>query len=195
MSRKICIIDGHPDPEPKHLIHALCDAYAEGAKEGGHTVTRIDVAKLNLGFLESPDSFTSPPGEPVLTEREKIAQADHLVIAFPLWLGGMPSKLRAFFEQAARADFFIHSADDDHHWPEQMMKGKSARTIITMGMPGLIYRFAMDAGSLHALERGVLGLSGFDPLHHTILGGAGDLEPEKFDRWIEDMRVYGKEGV
>ncbi|HBF89912.1 MAG TPA: dehydrogenase, partial [Hyphomonas atlantica] len=27
MSKKICIIDGHPDANPDHLIHALCNAY------------------------------------------------------------------------------------------------------------------------------------------------------------------------
>ncbi|HAE25661.1 MAG TPA: NAD(P)H dehydrogenase, partial [Hyphomonas adhaerens] len=27
MTKSICIINGHPDPDPKHLIHALCDAY------------------------------------------------------------------------------------------------------------------------------------------------------------------------
>jgi putative NADPH-quinone reductase len=192
---QICIIDGHPDPAPHHLIHALCDAYAVGAEGAGHTVTRIDVGRLEIDFLQTPADFATPPGEPVLTERTKIAEADHLLIAFPLWLGGMPSKLRAFFEQAARADFFIRQAEGDAHWPEQMMQGKSARTVITMGMPGLVYRFGMDAGSLRALERGVLGLSGFKPLHHTILGGAGEVDASKFTRWCTDMRVFGREGV
>ena len=130
---RICIIDGHPDPAPRHLIHALCDAYAEGAVQEDHAVSRINVGSLDFGSA--------------------------------------------------------------HKWPEQMMKGKSARTVITMGMPGLVYRFGMDAGSLRALERGVLGLSGFKPLHHTILGGAGDVDEAKFKRWCTDMRVFGREGV
>ncbi|WP_430404361.1 NAD(P)H-dependent oxidoreductase [Hyphomonas sp.] len=192
---RICIIDGHPDPAPRHLIHALCDAYAEGAVQEDHAVSRINVGSLDFGFLSTPDDFATPPPEPVLNERRKISEADHLLIAFPLWLGGMPAKLRAFFEQAARAEFFLAASDSAHKWPEQMMKGKSARTVITMGMPGLVYRFGMDAGSLRALERGVLGLSGFKPLHHTILGGAGDVDEAKFKRWCTDMRVFGREGV
>lgn len=192
---KICIIDGHPDAAPHHLIHALCDAYAEGATTAGHDVTRIDVAGLEFDIMQTAEEFASPPPEPVLSEREKIAAADHLLIAFPLWLGGMPAKLRAFFEQAARAEFFLAVAQDGVHWPKQMMKGKSARTLITMAMPGLVYRFGMDAGSLHALERGVLGLSGFSPLHHTILGGAGEVDADKFKRWCTDLRVFGREGV
>ena len=136
-----------------------------------------------------------PPPEPVLSERQKIANADHLVIAFPLWMGGMPAKLKAFFEQAARAEFFLKTGESDHEWPERMMKGKSARIIVTMGMPDLVYRFGMDAGALKALERGVLGLSGFKPMHHTIIGGVGALTPSKVESWFEFMKEIGGQAV
>lgn len=192
MTKTICIIDGHPDPEPHHLIHALCDAYADGALGAGHTVERINVSELTFGFLNSPAEFETPPPEPVLSERDKIARADHLFIAFPLWAGGMPAKLRAFFEHAARAEFFIEERENG--WPAQMMKGKSARVLVSMGMPGLVYRFAMDEGALKALERGVLGLSGFHPLHHTIIGGAGNLSEENFRSRQTLCRKLGAEG-
>ena len=193
MTKSICIIDGHPDPDPGHLIHALCDAYAEGAGEAGHTVSRINVSALSFDFLTSAAEFGTPPTEPVLSERQKIAAADHLMIGFPLWLGGMPAKLRGFFEHAARADFFLGQKETG--WPEQMMKGKSARILVSMGMPGLVYRFGMDEGGLKALERGILGLSGFKPLHHSIIGGAGELSEEQFRSWDAFFRKIGAEAV
>ena len=193
MAKKICIIDGHPDPEPLHLIHALCDAYQAGAEEAGHSVTRVNISALTIDLLERSSDFDDPPQEPVLTERQKIADAQHVLIAFPLWLGGMPAKLRAFFEQAARGDFFIARGDDDSDWPEQLMKGKSARVLVSMGMPGLIYRFAMDSAGLKALERGILGLSGFQPLRHTIIGGAGELTEEGFHKWVEKIEALGRD--
>jgi putative NADPH-quinone reductase len=195
MTRSICIIDGHPDPNPDHLVHALCDAYAEGAEATDHTVSRIRVADFDMPFLNSEKEFAMPPPEPVLSERQKIANADHLVIAFPLWMGGMPAKLKAFFEQAARAEFFLKTGESDHEWPERMMKGKSARIIVTMGMPDLVYRLGMDAGALKALERGVLGLSGFKPMHHTIIGGVGALTPSKVESWFEFMKEIGGQAV
>jgi putative NADPH-quinone reductase len=191
--RSICIINGHPDPEPKHLIHALCDAYADGAESAGHTVTRIDVATLDVPMLRSAEEFATLPAEPILSEREKIAAADHLLIAFPLWLGNMPAQLKAFFEQAARGEFFL--AQSDKGWPVQMMKGKSARVLVSMGMPGIVYRFGMDAGALKALERGLLGISGFNPLHHTIIGGAGEIKEDDFRSWETFCRKIGAEGV
>lgn len=192
MLRKICIIDGHPDGDPARLIHSLADAYAEGAVQAGHTVNRIRISELDFPLLASTADFETPPPEPMLSERNKIASADHVVILFPLWLGGMPAKLRGFFEQAARASFFIGLATAGSHWPSRMMEGKSAHTIITMGMPGLVYRFGMDAGGLKALERGILGLSGFQPLKHTILGGMGSVTLEKFTHLSEQMREFGR---
>ena len=41
---RIAVIDGHPDPAPERLCHALADAYAEGAARGGHEVRRVAVA-------------------------------------------------------------------------------------------------------------------------------------------------------
>ena len=125
MPRAICIIDGHPDGDPGRLIHALAEAYAEGALSAGHEVSRIRISELEFPLLTSNADFQTPPPEPVLSERNKIAAADHVVILFPLWLGSMPAKLRGFFEQAARASFFIGLADAGAHWPSRMMEGKS----------------------------------------------------------------------
>ena len=105
----------------------------------------------------------------------------------------MPAILKAFFEQAGRGAFFV--GENDKGWPAQMMKGKSARVLVSMGMPGLVYRFGMDAGALKALERGLLGLSGFHPLHHTIIGGVGQLDEEDFRSWETFCRKIGAEGV
>ena len=98
-TKSICIINGHPDNDPKHLIHELCAAYADGAESAGHTVTRIDVAALDIPLLRSAEEFETPPAEPILTEREKIAAAEHLLIAFPLWMGSMPALNLSIFEK------------------------------------------------------------------------------------------------
>jgi putative NADPH-quinone reductase len=76
-----------------------------------------------------------------------------------------------------------------------MMKGKSARVAVSMGMPGLVYRFAMDEGALKALERGILGISGFHPMHHSIIGGAGNLKDDDFRSWQTYFYRIGTEGV
>ncbi len=191
MSKSVCIINAHPDPSSERFIHAICNAAEAGAREAGHTVSRIDIGSLDVSLLTSAEEFAEPPSGPIQEERAKIAAADHVFIAFPLWLGAMPAKSRAFFEQAARADFFIVQEGDDHGWPVQLMKGKSARVVVTMGMPSLIFRFGMDAGALKALERALLGLSGFNPIHHTVIGGIGAKSEDDRARILCDMEELG----
>lgn len=170
MSKTVCIINGHPDPAKGHFVEALADAYAHGAGEGDHTVSRIDIASLPIEFLRNAAEFAQPPGEAIIAERAKIAAADHVVLIYPLWMGSMPAIDKAFLEQISRGDFLMDVSGDANKWPVQKMKGKSVRLIVTMGMPGLAYRVMFGAHSLKAVEQGIFGMVGFKPVRHTILG-------------------------
>lgn len=57
MSRRLTIIQGHPDPAGNRLCHALADAYAGGAAVAGHAVTRIDVARLDFPIPRTQQDF------------------------------------------------------------------------------------------------------------------------------------------
>lgn len=188
---RICLFDCHPDPAPQRFIHALCDAYQDGAVQAGHQVARLNICDYDPPLLASVDAFATPPPEPIATARTALSDCDHLVIAFPLWLGGMPAKARAFIEQSARAGFFLGQAEADKAWPQKFMKGKSARVVVTMGMPSVAFSLLMDQAGLKAIERGVLGISGFSPVRHTILGGVEASSDETRRRWIDDLRALG----
>ena len=51
--RRILLLQGHPDTSAPHLCHALAQAYAQGAEEGGHEVRSIDVARIDFPLLLS----------------------------------------------------------------------------------------------------------------------------------------------
>ena len=53
LDKGIAIIQAHPDPAGHHLLHAMADAYAEGAAAAGHEVRRIEVAKLEFRLLRT----------------------------------------------------------------------------------------------------------------------------------------------
>jgi hypothetical protein len=41
MSKRVLIIDGHPDAQAEHYLHALSTAHRDGALAGGHIVRSI----------------------------------------------------------------------------------------------------------------------------------------------------------
>ncbi|WP_306015788.1 NAD(P)H-dependent oxidoreductase [Oceanicaulis sp. MMSF_3324] len=191
MPKRICLINGHPDPSPERFCHALTDAYQTGAQEAGHIVDRFDVGAIEFGFLSSPQDFETPPPAAFEPVRTAMAEADHLVLIYPLWLGEIPAKTKAFFEHAASGEFFLATSANGAGWPAQRMKGKSARLILTMGMPGFAYRLLFGAHSVKALVAGLLKISGFKPVRHTVFGGVQVSEKARA-RMLERTQALGQ---
>lgn len=193
MPRRIAIIDGHPDPDRGRFVHALADAYAAGAVEAGHEVRRVDVAALDFPVLRSQRTWLHDPAPAGLREAgEAIGWAEHLVLLYPLWLGDVPALFKAFLEQVARPGIAFRYRDKG--LPEKLWAGRSARIIVTMGMPGLLYRLFYRAHSLKSLERNVLNFVGISPVASTVIGmveGAA----EKRAEWLEEVRALGRDAA
>lgn len=192
MGKRIAIIDGHPDPEPGRFGHALAQAYAEGALAAGHEIRRVDIAALDVVFLRSARSWESDAPTPdIAAAQEAIGWAEHLVIVYPLWLGAMPALLKAFFEQAFRPGIAIAKGKRTM-WPG-LLNGRSARIVVTMGMPALLYRWYFLAHSLRSLERNILRFSGIGPIRETLIGRV-EASAERRARWLDRLRALGRAG-
>jgi putative NADPH-quinone reductase len=190
MSRRIAIIQGHPDPARNRLCHALGDAYAAGAGAAGHSVQRIEVASLQFPLLRTQADFESGTPPPDIAEAQgTISWSEHLVIIHPLWLGGMPALFAGFLEQTLRPGFTTRPGSN--RLPQQLLEGRSVRIIVTMGMPAFVYRWYFRAHGLKTLERSILAFSGFGPIRHTLIGGVGSLDERKRERWLERMKLLG----
>jgi putative NADPH-quinone reductase len=186
----ICLINAHPDPAPERFCHALADAYQGGAEAAGHAVSRFNAGALEIAFLDSAEAFKTDPPEALTPVRDALGAADHLVLIYPLWLGTLPAKAKALLEQIARGGFLLDTGGDSSKWPAQKMKGKSARIIVTMGMPGFAYRLFYGAHSLKGLEAGVLGISGFKPVRDTVLGGV-EMSADRRAKMLEQVAELG----
>lgn len=192
MAKRILLINGHPDPRPSTFIAALANAYAAGAQAGGHELRRIDIGALDIPFLQSVAEFTETPREPAMkAAQDDIAWAEHMVLAFPLWLGAPPAKVKAFLEQTFRYGFALPK--ESKGFPRGLLGGRSARVITTMGMPGLIYRVWFGAAGLRALEGGILKLSGFSPVRLTIIGNMASMSAESASAHLKAIAELGRQ--
>lgn len=194
MATRIAIVQGHPDPAGGHLCHALADAYEAGAGERGRSVRRIDVAALDFRLLRNEQAFTGEPPPPdIVAAQETIAWAEHVVIVYPLWLGTMPALLKAFLEQTLRPGFAFDYRPDG--LPRKRLQGRSARVVVTMGMPALAYRWYFGAHSLKSLERNILRFCGISPVGEYLIGGVGSAGAGRRHRWLARMQRMGRAGV
>ena len=193
--KQIAIIQGHPDPAGGHLCHALADAYGDGARAAGHSVTIIDVAHIDFPLLRSQQDWdagrsATPPG--LLAAQDSCIAADHLGLIYPLWCGTMPALLKGFIEQVFRPGVV---PSQDKSLPRGLMKGKSARIIVTMGMPVLAYRWYFGAHSLKNLQRNILGMVGIKPARSSLFGMVENANDKKRKQWFDLMRTLGGKAI
>jgi putative NADPH-quinone reductase len=192
VNKRILIIQAHPDNSVPHLTHALAQSYADGAAQAGHEVRWTRVADLDFPLLRSQAEWEHgelPPG--LRQAQEDFAWAEHLVVFFPLWMGDMPALIKAFFEQVARPGFAFKYKQGRAAFPEKGLVGRSARVVVTMGMPAIVYRWFFRAHSVKSLERNMLGFVGISPVHETLIGMVSDLKPEDAAKWLKKLRALG----
>lgn len=188
-SRRILILVGHPDPAPDRFCRALAEAYAQGAIAGGHEIRRADIGTMDIPLLESQAAFQVDDVTPLIRDlRADILWADHLVLVFPLWLGGVPAKLKAALEQVFRGGFGFEVGPNG--WNSKL-SGRSARMVLTMGMPSAIFRLVFGSHGLKAVTQGIFMLAGVKPTRASIVGGVEAIGAGGRSRWLERMADLG----
>lgn len=194
-SKRITLIQGHPDPAGGHLCHALAENYAVGARLGGHELRTIDIAHLDFPLLRSAEEWKHQPlPDSLVPAQEAIRWAEHIVFFFPLWMGDMPALLKGFLEQVAREGFAFSAADEGGS-AKKLLEGRSARVVCTMGMPAVVYRWYFRAHSIKSLERNVLGFVGISPVEETLIGSVEQMDNKAKSRLFSKIRNLGRDGA
>lgn len=190
---RILILQGHPDTAKTHLCHAIGRAYQSAAEQSGHSVQTIDIADHDIPFLRSSSEWESNALPDVAKAGQAaIALADHIVLIYPLWMGDVPAIVKAWIEQVLRKGFAFEM--DRKGW-KAALHGKSARVIVTMGMPGFAYRWFFFAHSLRSLDRNILKFCGIKPVRWSIFGNAEDPSGRAQKRFLAKAGDLGRAGA
>lgn len=116
--------------------------------------------------------------------RVAVAQLD-----FPL-LRSQQAWQEGFLEQVARPGFAFKPGGDNP-FARKGLTGRSARLVVTMGMPALLYRWYFRAHSVKNLERNILGFVGISPVNETLIGMVDKLGDAGVQTWTDKLRRLG----
>ena len=189
--RCILVLNGHPHNDADHYVHALASAYVASARER-HEVRRIDLAKLDFPVLRNPaDWITGELPEGLKEAMDALIWADHVVILYPLWMGEMPALLKAMLEQLARPGVAIERLENGSY--KKLLKGKTGRIIVTMGMPSRIYSVWFRAHSVKSLKRSILGFAGISPVKVSLVGNVEGSSAHR-RKWLRKVEKLGWRG-
>jgi len=190
--KKILIIQGNPKKES--LCGVLAQAYLEEAKKANHDVKLIELKdlkfdlNLHVGYKE--EQILEPD---LIAAQKEIKEANHLVFIFPNWWSSMPALLKGFFDRVFLPGFAFKYRTKSPI-PEKLLKGRSARIIITMDAPEWYYKWFNKAPGLAALKIGTLEFSGITPVKSTCLGPVRKAPKERIENFIKKVRKIGSKG-
>jgi NAD(P)H dehydrogenase (quinone) len=184
----IVIVVGHARRDT--FCEALGEAYRAGAAEAGHDARLFVTSRMSFDPILHVGFKTVQPLELDLqAARAAMMAADHLVLIFPLWLGTLPAIFKGFLERVLQPDLVEPART---HQFKQVLKGKSARVIVTMGMPGIIYRWYYGAHAVKMLRRNILEFMGVSPVKSTIFGSVEAVSAEQRRAWINQAESLGR---
>lgn len=196
--KKILLLLGHPDKSG--MCGAFADAYETSAREAGHDITRLNVGEMDF----SPDLKYGYRKrmelEPDLVRFQELVKAcDHFVVIHPIWWLGMPARLKGLFDRAwlpGSAFRYIRTKVGTRtiFW-DRLLKGKTARIIVTSGMNRFIINLIYLPGNVNSqLRWGILWFAGFS-VRTSWFGPAEDTPEDLKQRWLEKVRKLGRDGV
>lgn len=187
---KVMIVVGHP--QRATFCEALGRAYEKGARAAGHESRLFLLADLSFDPILHDGYHKVQTLEPALHEAyTALAGCDHLVVIFPLWCGDMPALLKGFIERILQPDLIAReNTESAMNW--NIFTGKSARIVMTMGMPVSIYRWWYRGHALKLLKRNILQFIGIAPVRDTLYGMIGTSKPAQRERWLAEVEALGR---
>lgn len=195
-SRKIFLLLGHPDKSG--FSGAVADAYEAGAKEGGHTIERLNLGDMQFDPILHKGYRAMQTLEPDLVKFQQLVKdSDHFVIVYPVWWVGMPALLKGLFDRAwlpgsAFRYMRMPSGKRSIFW-HRMYRGKSSRIFMSSGTQPLLVRFL--PGNVNAqLKWGILWFAGYS-VRTRWFGPSENIPDARKARWLAEVKELGRRGA
>lgn len=188
--KKILIILGHPVKDT--FSDKLTQAYIDGAERSS-----ADIKYLKLNQLKFDPNFSSgyrgnQELEPdLVVAQELISWADHLVFFYPNWWSTFPALLKGFIDRTFLPGFAFKYMNGRRK-QTKLLKGRSARLIVTMDNSPWYYRWVLKQPGHHAMRKGILNFCGIHPVKITTIGPIKTSSERMRNNWLKKINSLGE---
>jgi NAD(P)H dehydrogenase (quinone) len=188
--KNILVINGNPDKESYN--YALSEAYLKGARKTDSNLSQINISDLNfnpnLAFGYRKRSALEPD---LLEAIEKTKKADHLVWVFPMWWYGYPALMKGFIDRTFLPGITFETIPRKA-LPRQLLKGKTARIIITADTPKWYNYLFMKSPAINQFKKGTLEFCGVSPVKVTYISPIKSSTKDNFEKCLEKIFLLGE---
>lgn len=188
--KQVLIINGHPDKQSYN--YALSEAYLKGASKTNAILTQINIADLdfnpNLKFGYRKRTELEPD---LLEAIEKIKKADHIVWVFPMWWYGYPALMKGFIDRTFLPGITFQPIEGKP-MPKKLLKGKTARIIITADTPKWYDSLFMKSPAINQFKTGTLEFCGISPVKVTYISPIKGSNAYYKENWLGKIALLGE---
>jgi putative NADPH-quinone reductase len=188
--KKILVINGHPDRES--FCFELAKQYKKGASFSGADCKIINLIDLEFspilkyGFRKKTELETD-----LINIQNDILESNHLVFVYPTWWGTQPALLKGFIDRVFLPKFAFKYRENSLLW-DKLLKGKTARLIVTMHTPKWYYNFVYKRPGHNSMKKGILEFCGIKPVKITTLSSIKSSNESKRAKWLKQIEKIGQ---
>jgi len=166
----------------------------DAAEAQGHTVRFHDLSDMSFDLDYGQSGYSNP--KPLESDLEAflsdVEWASHVVLATPLWWGGIPAKLKGLFDRALLPGRTFDTRNTNFLGvPKPMLTGKTARVLLTSDTPPLLLRLFYGNAVKKILSRQILGFVGITPTRFASFAPATDANDAKVKTWLDRAASLG----
>ncbi|MFN3199485.1 MAG: NAD(P)H-dependent oxidoreductase [Bradymonadia bacterium] len=187
-AKRIVALLGHPSE--KSFNAALLETYVDAAASAGAEIRVHHAGAMQFDPVLRVGYAEVQPLEPdLVTLQRDIEWCDHFVVFAPLWWGSVPAGLKGIFDRAFLPGWGFRF-EEGKSLPTQLLKGRTARLVLTMDSPKWWYWLNFRGAAHGAVVQGTLKFVGFDT-STTLLAKVGSISPEKR---ADMLRLVARQG-
>ena len=191
MPKRIFIINGHPGETS--LSHNLVDQYIKAAEQSGHDVRVAHLQQLSFDSDFGEGGYKNlKPLEPALKKvMSDLEWSEHIVLATPMWWGGIPAKLKGLFDRILLPGHSFNPRKLKYGLPEPLLKGRTARIILTSDTKSWLLRLVYHNALINQLKCQIFSFIGVKPTHFTQFAPASHPTEQNLEKWFSEVRYLG----
>jgi len=178
-------------PHRRSLVVAMLDAAREGLTLVGHTHETIDLAELDPSM--SADDLVAwrlraAPRADVEALQQRLARADHLVLAFPLWWMSMPARTKGFLDRVLTPGFAFDEPVPGGRLHRRLHHLQQVSALVAMTTPSWLYTTWFGAPARRILDRGTFRLIGIPRVNWIAIDRSTRRGAASRERALERVR-------
>ncbi len=182
----VLVVYAHPNP--KSFNAAILSQIERGLKDGGHTVTVIDLYEANFNpvlIVNEQKKRSDMKNDPETAEyRNIISRANHVIFIYPIWWNGVPAVMKGFFDKVLSSGFAYSYKGI---LPKGLLKGKSAWVFYTIDSPRWFMRLFRHSAEWTPVGKATLKFCGFRPVTRFVFYGVRMSNESKRKKWLNHV--------